>query len=120
MLRRALLGLLMFACGIAAGLVLIGRTPAAEASAQTPAAPAVVARGPVGPGATLTDFSRIAERAVPAVVNVSSRQIVRRNVPADPFFSLLGMLCYGATYAPKPAAHRGFDMPDARFIPLFK
>jgi len=29
----------------------------------------------------------------------------------DPFFSLLGMLCYGAAYAPNPAAHRGFDMP---------
>ena len=27
---------------------------------------------------------------MPAVVNVSSRQIVRRNVPADPFFSLFG------------------------------
>ena len=29
----------------------------------------------------------------------------------DPFFSLLGMLCYGAAYAPNPAAPRGFDMP---------
>lgn len=29
----------------------------------------------------------------------------------DPFFSVLGMLCYGAAYAPNPAAHRGFDMP---------
>jgi enterochelin esterase family protein len=29
----------------------------------------------------------------------------------DPFFSVLGMLCYGAAYAPDPAAHRGFDMP---------
>jgi serine protease Do len=37
----------------------------------------------------LPDFSRIAERTVPAVVNVSSRQIVRRrNSPyaSDPFF----------------------------------
>jgi enterochelin esterase family protein len=29
----------------------------------------------------------------------------------DPFFSVLGMLCYGAAFAPNPAAHRGFDMP---------
>jgi S-formylglutathione hydrolase FrmB len=29
----------------------------------------------------------------------------------DPFFSVLGMLCYGAAYAPNPSAPRGFDMP---------
>jgi enterochelin esterase family protein len=29
----------------------------------------------------------------------------------DPFFSVLGMLCYGAAYAPNPKAPRGFDMP---------
>ena len=29
----------------------------------------------------------------------------------DPFWSVLGMLCYGAAYAPNPAAPRGFDMP---------
>jgi S-formylglutathione hydrolase FrmB len=29
----------------------------------------------------------------------------------DPFFSVLGMLCYGAAYAPNPKAHRGFDFP---------
>ncbi|MBZ0290432.1 MAG: hypothetical protein K8I30_22595, partial [Anaerolineae bacterium] len=29
----------------------------------------------------------------------------------DPFFSVLGMLCYGAAFAPNPAAPRGFDMP---------
>lgn len=29
----------------------------------------------------------------------------------DPFFSVLGMLCYGAAFAPNPAALRGFDMP---------
>ena len=30
----------------------------------------------------------------------------------DPFFSVLGMLCYGAAFAPNPAAStRGFDMP---------
>jgi S-formylglutathione hydrolase FrmB len=29
----------------------------------------------------------------------------------DPFFSVLGMLCYGAAYAPNPTAPRGFDFP---------
>jgi len=29
----------------------------------------------------------------------------------DPFFSVLGMLCYGAAYAPNPDAPLGFDMP---------
>ena len=29
----------------------------------------------------------------------------------NPFFSVLGMLCYGAAYAPNPAATRGFDFP---------
>lgn len=29
----------------------------------------------------------------------------------DPFFSVLGMLCYGAAFAPNPEADRGFDMP---------
>ncbi len=30
----------------------------------------------------------------------------------DPFFSVLGMLCYGAAYAPNPhSSTRGFDMP---------
>ena len=29
----------------------------------------------------------------------------------DPFCSVLGMLCYGAAFAPNPAAPRGFDMP---------
>lgn len=29
----------------------------------------------------------------------------------DPFFSVLGMLCYGAAFAPNPEAPRGFDLP---------
>ncbi len=29
----------------------------------------------------------------------------------DPFYSVLGMLCYGAAFAPNEAAERGFDMP---------
>ena len=29
----------------------------------------------------------------------------------DPFFSVLGMLCYGAAFGPNPDAERGFDLP---------
>jgi serine protease Do len=90
MTRRPLIALLMFVCGVAVGLVLIGRMRADEARAQAPAAPAVTAPAAVGAATTLTDFSRIAERAVPAVVNVSSQQVVRRAVPIDPFFSFFG------------------------------
>jgi len=29
----------------------------------------------------------------------------------QPFYSVLGMLCYSAAYSPNPSAHRGFDLP---------
>ena len=84
MMRRLLIFVLMFTCGIASGLVLVGRMRGADAVAQTPssstAAPTVTPPGPVAPGATLIDFSRIAERAVPAVVNISARQLVSQRV----------------------------------------
>jgi Do/DeqQ family serine protease len=82
-----------------AGLVLSGRTAGpmdAAEQAQPPrtaAAPAVPAAAPTAPVPTLPDFSRIAERTVPAVVNISARQLVRRsNSPFsnDPFFSFFG------------------------------
>jgi len=81
-------------------MVITGRTRVADsAAAQAPAAPAAVqapavtAPIPVGPGGSLPDFSRIAERIVPAVANISSTQIVRRqNSPFadDPFFPFFG------------------------------
>jgi S1-C subfamily serine protease len=90
MLRRITFALLMLACGVAAGLVLVGRMRASEARAQAPApvapgAPAITTPGPVAQGAVLTggvlaDFSRIAERAVPAVVNISAQQVVSQRV----------------------------------------
>ena len=85
MIRRTLAFVLLFACGIAAGLVLVGRMRANEAGAQSPSpstatAPPIATPGPVAPGATLTDFSRIAERAVPAVVNISAQQLVSQQV----------------------------------------
>jgi serine protease Do len=92
MFRRQLIALIMFACGVAVGLVLIGRMRAEEAGAQArpQSTPTITTPGPAAAGAALADFSRIAERAVPAVVNISSRQIVRRQVPVDPFFSFFG------------------------------
>jgi Do/DeqQ family serine protease len=98
MLRRALLAFLFVACGLSAGLVLAGRMRDAgeEAAAQNrpaaaPAAPApvVAAPGPVGPATTLTDFTRVAERTVPAVVNIKTQQVISRQV-YDPFAGLFG------------------------------
>ena len=86
--RRLLLAVLLLLCGFAAGLVITARlwAPAeADARNQAPAPTPVVASGAAG----LPDFSQIAERTVPAVANISSVQIVRRqNSPFsnDPFF----------------------------------
>jgi Do/DeqQ family serine protease len=91
--RRLILAILLLACGFAAGLVITGRMRAAnEATAQAPLPGAPQATTPVAAGVptiTLPDFSRVAERTVPAVVNISSQQVVRRqNSPfaQDPFF----------------------------------
>ena len=115
---RLLLALVLLACGFAAGLVITGRTPdandgpqgnaaqstatqntASQAAALQDAAPqdaasqdaVLPAATPAVPGVTVTlpDFSRVAEQTVPAVANISSQQVVRRqNSPFanDPFF----------------------------------
>jgi S1-C subfamily serine protease len=90
-LRRLLFGLLLIACGFAGGLVLLGRMHAEQqaiaqsGNVQRTAAPAQAAVVP--PVTALPDFSRIAERTVPAVVNVSSQQVIRRRV--DPLYEFL-------------------------------
>jgi serine protease Do len=101
MLRRSAVAALLVTCGFAAGLVLTGRmAEIGSAGAQPPQqqqqpdasraqAPAVAAPGPVSQAATLVDFSRIAERTVPAVVNVSAQQVVRQRV-YDPFSAFFG------------------------------
>jgi Do/DeqQ family serine protease len=105
--RSLFLALLLVACGFGAGLVITNRFPgdntaapqavqapgtapvaAGEPGAPAPLSPPMVA-APGGEPAALVDFSRIAERTVPAVVNISSLQVVRRpNSPFanDPFF----------------------------------
>jgi serine protease Do len=95
MSRRLILAILLLSCGFVAGLVITGRMRAADDAAaqtatQTPTAPVVATPGgPAGATGTLPDFTRVAERTVPAVVNISSQQVVRRqNSPyaQDPFF----------------------------------
>ena len=83
--------LLLVLVSFAAGLLLANRSrESAEAVAQAPAPSRPTVATPVAatsPAGTLTDFSRIAERIIPAVVNISSQQVVRRQAPVDPFFS---------------------------------
>jgi S1-C subfamily serine protease len=89
--RRFVVILLMLAC-FTAGVLLANRyreATEAAAQSQTPARPAVTNPVTIAGAAALTDFSRIAERTIPAVVNVSAQQVVRRRV-VDPFFSFFG------------------------------
>ena len=96
MKQRLLNVLLLVAIAFAASMVLTGRMrDANEAGAQNRGAqtPTVNAPGPVGPAATLTDFSAIAERTIPAVVNISAEQTVRQDYfdPRDFLFGRRGM-----------------------------
>ena len=89
--RRLIIALILLTCGFAAGLVITGRMrQTTDAGAQNPIVqnPQVVAPGPAAAVAALPDFSSVAERTVPAVANISSLQVVRRqNSPFanDPF-----------------------------------
>jgi len=92
MTRRFTTALILIAC-FAAGLLVAGKIrEVTEAGAQstTPSRPSVTTPGPASNGGALPDFSRVAERTIPAVVNVSATQVVRRQVPRDPFFSFFG------------------------------
>ena len=85
---------MLVAIAFAASMVLTGRMREAnEAGAQnkpsTPA-PAVNAPTPVSGAQTLPDFSRIAERTIPVVVNISAKQTVRQD-----YYNPLDRLLYG-------------------------
>ena len=86
--RRLILSVILLTCGFVAGLVITGHMRQAnDVRAQNP--PRAVTSPPPAAVATLPDFTRIAEQTVPAVVNISSQQVVRRpNSPFanDPFF----------------------------------
>jgi len=86
---------MLVAIAFAASMVLTGRMrDANEAGAQnrpsTPATVNVNAPGPVSGAQTLPDFSRVAERTVPAVVNISAKQTVRQD-----YYNPLDRLLYG-------------------------
>jgi Do/DeqQ family serine protease len=87
--RRLILSLLLLTCGFVTGLVLTGRMRQGdEARAQTEQAarPSPIATPAPGITANATpDFTVIAERTVPAVVNISSQQVVRR--PNSPYYN---------------------------------
>jgi len=92
--HRFLSVLMLVAIAFAASMVLTGRMREAnEAGAQnrpsTPA-PAVNAPIPVNGAQTLPDFSRIAERTIPVVVNISAKQTVRQD-----YYNPLDRLLYG-------------------------
>ena len=91
--RRLILWLLLLACGFMTGLVLTGRLHQGEEARaqtrQTARPPQIATPGPGITASSTPDFTVIAERTVPAVVNISSQQTVRRpNSPYynDPFF----------------------------------
>jgi Do/DeqQ family serine protease len=91
--RRFTLALVLVSSGFVAGLTFLGRARVLDdVSAQTTTPTAVRAGAPApaqAPAApvTLPDFTRVADQTIPAVVNVSSRQVVQRRSPlvADPF-----------------------------------
>jgi Do/DeqQ family serine protease len=92
-MTRRFISVVLLLVSFVAGLLLASRIrDVTEAGAQAPAQgrPSVASPVPVAsPATTLTDFSRVAERIIPAVVNISSQQVIRRQVPIDPFFGSL-------------------------------
>ena len=88
MRRFTLIAVLLAGLGFVAGRVLTGLADngADQAQNATPARP-IATPGPAGAGATLPDFTRIAERTVPAVASISTRPVVRRQPsPVDSFY----------------------------------
>ena len=112
--RRFLIAVLLVASGFAGGLAFLGRIRAEEqaqtAAAAQVAAPVVRAGAPPSPAtppaqvtvpaATLPDFSAVAARTIPSVVNVSSQQLVRRRI-VDPWEQFFGN---GRTYEQRSLA----------------
>jgi serine protease Do len=94
--RRVASLVLLVTAAFVVSLVLTGRMrDAADAGAQAAPPAAAQNSAPVqpatpGPG-PLADFTRVAERTVPAVVNISAQQVVRRDVYLyDPFAEFFG------------------------------
>jgi Do/DeqQ family serine protease len=82
--RRLVLSLLLLACGFVAGLVITARMRETnDVGAQNPAPVVQPAPAPAAAASALPDFTRVAERTVPAVANISSVQVIRR--PNSPY-----------------------------------
>ncbi|HZI81644.1 MAG TPA: trypsin-like peptidase domain-containing protein [Vicinamibacterales bacterium] len=86
MRRFTLIALLLAGLGFVAGRVITGLADNGAQQTASPGRP-VTAPAAAAAGASLPDFTRIAERTVPAVASISARQIVRRQPsPFDSFF----------------------------------
>ena len=89
MRRFTVIALLIAGLGFVAGRVITGLADNGAGEGQQASGPArpITAPAAVAPAATLPDFTRIAERTVPAVASISARQVVRRQPsPFDSFF----------------------------------
>ena len=89
MRRFTLIALLLAGLGFVAGRVITGLADTGAGEAQQSAATgrAVSAPPAAANGTALPDFTRIAERTVPAVASISARQVIRRQPsPFDSFF----------------------------------
>ena len=92
-MRRLAALTVLVAAAFVASLVLTGRMREAdEAVAQQPSTRTQAAPQPAAPGpGPVVDFSGVAERTVPAVVNISAQQVVRRDFYVyDPFTEFFG------------------------------
>ncbi len=97
MIRRTFFALVLVLAGFLAGLVLTGRFRSASEGLAAPASPAATvasaAAQPAAAGSGLPDFSAVAARAVPGIVNISSVTMVRTsnfpfaNSPFSQFFN---------------------------------
>ena len=88
MRRFTIIALVLAGLGFVAGRVMTGLADGSADSSQATASARQVT-APAAAGATLPDFTRIAERAVPAVASISARQVIRRQpTPFDSFFGL--------------------------------
>jgi serine protease Do len=94
-IRRWLVTGALVSAGFLGGALLTGRLQSREAedAAQRPAAPAgaATATQPAGvvAGTSLPDFTQVAARTSPSVVNISAVQVYRQRRFVDPFFGTL-------------------------------
>ena len=90
MLKRLFVPLLLFVCGLLAGLVLTGRLRyAEETTAETVSSVASQQAATPTTAAKVPDFTGIAAARIESVVNISSQTLEPRQISpfgGDPFF----------------------------------